>query len=267
MTEVPVRMDSLRRCQKMAGRLQELRERRGTIEKNLDEFTRAVNQLGDKLGVTKLTSLPEEHAHVWMDQFLHRQRADHRRIELVHQIADQQTQVTKRSAQISQYERDQQHLVSRLGAPSVEQVQGWIQQAATVIQLRARQAELAASLESNASGRPLDEFLQELSTLNPRSVAANVSTLNAQVSSLDADVTTAQQEVGGMARELEFKEQGRLLWRPNNVSSVCDPNWSNCRSNGPFTSWPANCSRAPSIASRAITNPSCSSIRVDSSKN
>ena len=208
ISELSSRLERLKQCQALAQRVDKMREREQETGNRLSAFTQRVADLAARMGLGPISGLPEEAAAVWLDQFTHSEQADHRRLELNRLLAAQRLSKDKRLEQVSQLEVSIQDMVARLGATSLEQVQAWTDQATTVFQLRAKEAELRAALESNAGGRPLEQFLAELAELQPRMVAANSATLAAKLSSLESAASAAQQQIGGMARELEFKEQG-----------------------------------------------------------
>ena len=207
-SELNSRLERLKQCQTLAQRVDKLRQREQETSQRLNAFADRVTDLGARMGVGTINGASEEAAALWLEQFTHSEQADHRRLELARLIAAQRAAKDKRLEQVSQLEASIQEMVVRLGATSPEQVQTWTDKATTVFQLRAKEAELRAALESNAGGRPLEQFLAELAELEPRMVAANSATLAAKLSSLDSAASAAQQQIGGMARELEFKEQG-----------------------------------------------------------
>lgn len=207
-SELSSRLEKLKQCQTLAQRVDKLRQREQETNKHLIAFADRVTDLAARMGVGGISGSPEEAAALWLDQFTHSEQADHRRLELTRLIAAQRVSKGKRLDQVGQLEASIQEMVVRLSATSPEQVQAWTDKATTVFQLRSREAELRAALESNADGRPLEAFLAELAELEPRMVAANSATLAAKLSSLESAASAAQQQIGGMARELEFKEQG-----------------------------------------------------------
>ena len=208
VTEFTARLERLKQCQAMAQRIDKIRQRQQETEKSITTFSERVTQLATRMGLGSVSTLPEELATIWLDQAMHSEQTDHRRLELNRLIAAQRVARDKRQEQVSQFDKTLEELVKRLGAESNGQVQSWIDRAATVFQLRAKEAELRAALTSSAAGRPLEEFLSELADLDPRLVAANSATLAARLSSAEAAASAAQQAIGGMTRELEFKEQG-----------------------------------------------------------
>lgn len=208
MVELPSRLDRLKQCQALAQRVDKLRERQQETNKRLSAFAERVASLGSRMGIVSIGNLPEEAASLWFDQFTHSEQADHRRLELDRLVAAQRLAKEKRLEQVNQLEQAIGAMVARIGAASAEQVQQWTDKATTVFQLRAKELELRAALESNAAGRPLDDFLNELAEVHPRTVAANAATLVARLASVEAAASAAQQQIGGMMRELEFKEQG-----------------------------------------------------------
>lgn len=208
IAELPARLERLKQCQALGQRVDKLRLRQQATEKQVAEFAERVTDLGRRMGIHSLSGLPEDAAVLWFEQVTHSEQADHRRLELDRLLTAQRMSKQKRSEQVVQLEQAIAEMVLRIAAESPEQVQQWTDKATTVFQLRAKELELRAALESNASGRPLDEFLNELAELNPRSVAACSATLAAKLASAEAAASSAQQQIGGMVRELEFKEQG-----------------------------------------------------------
>lgn len=208
IAEFPARLERLKQCQSIAQRAEKMRQRQHENSARVGSFADRVTDLAERMGITSMSGLPEDTALVWLDQVTHSEQADHRRLELNRQLAVQRASKEKRHEQVVQLEQSLTEMVSRIDASSPQQVQQWTDKATTVFQLRARQVELRAALESNAGGRPFEEFLAELTSLSPRSVAASSAALAAQLASAEAAATAAQQQIGGMVRELEFKEQG-----------------------------------------------------------
>ncbi len=207
-TEFAAKFERLKQCQALAARMDKLRERLVTTEKQLGGFTARVSELAARLGLGSVTGLPEEAANLWAEQFTHSEQADHRRLELGRLIAVQKSAKDKRQEQLQQLEKSLEQMVQLVGAQSIEQVQSWNEQAGTVFQLRAKETELSAALRSYAAGEPLEKFLTELAETHPRTIAASAATLSARLAGAEAAAAAAQQQIGGMTRELEFKEQG-----------------------------------------------------------
>ncbi len=254
--EFPSRLERLKQCQALAQRVDKMRERQQDTDKRLSTFADSITGLAKRMGLEAVQGLPEDAASLWFDQFTHSEQADHRRMELNRLIESQRAAKEKRVEQVQQLEQAIGEMVNKLGATSSEQVQQWTDKATTVFQLRAREAELRAALESNAAGRPLDEFLTELSALDPRTIAANSAMLAARLGSAEAAARTAQQQIGGMARELEFKEQGSAALEAEQRLKRLRAELVELSSSGSCTSWPVNCSRKPSIKLPANMNHS-----------
>lgn len=208
VSEIGPRLDSLKRCQTAAVRVDKIRQRLHSAQQQIDQFAKAVDEHANRLGARERAESPEQQTRAWMDQLAQHQQAGKQRQELEKSIATYTQNCEKRRTQVTALEESLQQMVSAAGGSSLEEVQGWISLANTVFQLRARKAQLTAALETSAAGEPLEPFLSQLSTLNPRSVTAAAASLSAQLGSAEASVNAALQEQGALTRELEYKEQG-----------------------------------------------------------
>lgn len=206
--EISTRLEALGRCQSAAARIDKIRDRRAQLQSQLDRFGHAVKTHADLLGDGRETASPESLATAWQEELNRHETNVKQRAELAATVAGHAQAVERRRHQVQELERGLNELALSVGAPSQEQVQQWIRGASTVFQLRTRQNELKAALEACAAGQPLDEFLAELTAVQPATVTAAAASLAAQLSGAEASLQAAVQQLGALTRELEYREQG-----------------------------------------------------------
>lgn len=209
--ELGTRLDAFARCQALSARIERIRQRTRAVQSQLDGFAMQVGELARLSGWADDPppgDLPELQALSWLEQLQQAEQAERQRTDLKTAIAAHMQTIAKRSAQIVESEQGLQRMAESAGAQTLDQVQAWIGSANTVFQLRAKKSQVTAALEASAGEIPLDDFLNELSSLDPQSLTAAAASLSAQVASAEQSRQAAIQEQGALVRELEYKEQG-----------------------------------------------------------
>ncbi|MGN6136209.1 MAG: AAA family ATPase [Aureliella sp.] len=200
--ELDSRLEAFARCQTLSGRVGKLRERLRSAETRLDEFAKGVEQHARALGVPAPTGAVEQQALAWLEQLEQSDLIEKQRTELSSAVDSHRQTVAKRQSQIVELQEKLAQLVESAGATSIEAAQSWIGSLNEVSQLRAKKAQLIAALEANAAGVSLDDFLSELATLDPRSVAVASASLMARVGSIEQERQAALERKGALLKEL-----------------------------------------------------------------
>lgn len=206
--EIGARLEALTRCQATAGRIHKIRERMASLESQLERFAEAVRAHAQLLGETRAGASSESLAAAWLEELNRHEAIVEQRTHLAAALAAHVQTVERRQSQVQELEQGLTQLALAVGAESREQVQEWIRGASTVFQLRTRKNELKAALEASAAGQPLDEFLAELTAVQPASITAASASLTAQLTGAEASLQQAVQQLGSLMRELEYREQG-----------------------------------------------------------
>ncbi len=202
-------LESLKRCQSLASKLDKLRDRLQTSNKQHAQFQQLVHEKLKELNEQSTVSDEVRQVGIWMNDLQSAEQMEKRRNELNQSLLQLQTDLKKSQQSVIEEEQKLLQLVQSAGAKDIQQVQSWITMLTSVLQLRARKAELSAAIESYAGDVSLDDFLNQLECSNATLVAAETSRWTAKVGDLEAQQKNALQEIGAISQQMEARQNSR----------------------------------------------------------